>query len=70
MANTIQEAAKLLLIGLQDPDLGPSISGYEDVDWQNVYDAMTRDHVESMEICGVHDWPSVLVAALQEIADT
>lgn len=65
---TIQEAAKLLLIGLQDPDVGSSIPGYAGVDWQKVYDAMTQDHMESMQICGVHDWPSVLITALREIA--
>lgn len=65
---TAQEAAKILLDGLSDPDYGDAmIEGFRDIDWQKVYDAMTHDHEESMEICGVHDWPSLLIAALSEI---
>ena len=66
---TAQEAAKILLDGLSDPDYGDAnIQGFKDIDWQKVYDAMTHDHTESMEICGVHDWPSLLIAAFREIA--
>ena len=66
---TAQEAAKILLDGLSDPYYGDAnIQGFKDIDWQKVYDAMTHDHEESMEICGVHDWPSLLIAAFIEIA--
>lgn len=69
MSSTIQEAAKLLLIGLRDPDLGSSIAGYDDVNWHKVYSVMEQDHLENVKICGVSDWLSVLIAALDEIAD-
>jgi hypothetical protein len=66
---TAQEAAKLLLSGLEDPDYGDvNIPGFREINWQNVYDAMTEDHNESMEICGTHDWPVLLITALREIA--
>jgi hypothetical protein len=67
---TAQQAAKLLLDGLSDPDYGDGhIEGFKDINWQSVYDSMTNDHNESMEICGSHDWPSLLIAALTEIAN-
>ena len=66
---TAQEAAKLLLSGLEDPWHGDEhIPGFRDIDWQKLYTAMTEDHNESMEICGTHDWPALLVVALREIA--
>ena len=66
---TAQEAAKLLLDGFRDPDHGDAtIEGFKDINWQRLYNAMTIDHNESMEICGTHDWPVLLIVALQEIA--
>jgi hypothetical protein len=66
---TAQEAAKLLLSGFEDPWYGDEhIPGFKDIDWQRVYNAMTKDHNESMEIGGTHDWPALLVVALREIA--
>jgi hypothetical protein len=66
---TAQEAAKLLLDGLRDPDYGDAnIPGFSDIDWQKVYSEMTADHNESLEICGTHDWPATLVTALSAIA--
>ena len=66
---TAQEAANLLLSGIQDPWYGDAnIPGFADIDWQRVYSAMTADHNESMEIGGAPDWPALLVVALQEIA--
>ena len=66
---TAQEAAKLLLDGLRDPDYGDAnIPGFSDIDWKKVYSEMTEDHNESLEICGTHDWPATLVTALSAIA--
>jgi hypothetical protein len=66
---TAQEAAKLLLSGFEDPDYGDAnIPGFREINWQKVYTAMTEDHQESLDICGVHDWPSTLITALREIA--
>ena len=66
---TAQEAAKLLLDGIRDPDHGDAtIEGFKDINWQTVYDEMRWDHNESIEICGEDDWCSVLVAALSAIA--
>lgn len=66
---TAQEAAKLLLEGLRDPDHGDAmIEGFKDINWKTVYDEMRWDHKESIEICGTDDWCSVLVAALSAIA--
>lgn len=66
---TAQEAAKLLLSGIEDPWYGDEhITGFRDINWQQVYTAMTEDHNQSMEICGTHDWPALLVVALREIA--
>ena len=66
---TAQEAAKLLLDGLTDPwHSGAKIPGFDDIKWHRVYDAMDKDHDENMEISGVPDWPSVLIAALFELA--
>lgn len=66
---TAQEAAKLLLDGLTDPDYGDAmIEGFRDIDWKKVYNEMTADHEESMRICGRHDWPMTLVIALTAIA--
>ena len=62
---TAQEAAKLLLSGLEDPWYGDAnIQGFRDIDWQLVYSAMTADHNESMEIGGSPDWPFFVVAAI------
>lgn len=64
-----QEAAKILLDGLLDPDYGSdNVVGWNEVDWQKVYHEMTVDHNETMEICGVHDWPTTLTVALRVIA--
>ena len=66
---TAQEAAKLLLNGFTDPWHGDAnIPGFKDINWQKVYNAMTEDHNENMEISGRPDWPSTLIAGLQEIA--
>ena len=66
---TAQEAAKLLLSGLEDPWHGDEhIPGFRDIDWQKLYNAMTEDHNENMAIGGTHDWPSTLIVALREIA--
>ena len=66
---TAQEAAKLLLRGIQDPWYGDAnIQGFRDIDWQRVYSEMSVDYYESMKILGAPDWPALLVVALQEIA--
>ena len=66
---TAQEAAKLLFRGLEDPWHGDAhIPGFKEIDWQKVYNAMTEDHNESMEISGYPDWPALLIVALREIA--
>lgn len=65
---TVQEAAKVLLDGIRDPWHGDAnIPGFADIDWQRVYDAMTDDHNESMEICGTPDWASLMITFLEEI---
>jgi hypothetical protein len=67
---TVQEAAKLLLQGFEDPDYGDAnIPGFRDIDWQKLYTAMSEDHYESIEITGTHDWPCLLIVALREIAE-
>lgn len=62
-AITPQSAARVLHACFTNPDhpLG--------VEAQAVYDAMTADHRETLEILGpdTHDWPSVLVAAFEVI---
>ena len=66
---TAEQAAKLLLDGFQDPWHGDAnIQGFKDIDWWSVYNAMSEDHDEAMEISGVPDWASLLIAALREIA--
>lgn len=66
---TAQQAAKLLLDGIEDPWYGDEhILGFKDIDWQRVYDAMTEDHNESMAIGGTHDLPALLAVALRAIA--
>lgn len=65
---TYQEAAKTLLRGIQNPDDGDGISGFDEVKWQAVYNAMREDHAQNIAITGHDDWLSVLVAALYEIA--
>ena len=66
---TAQQAAKLLLSGIEDPWHGDAnIPGFREINWQKVYTAMTEDHRESLDICGTHDWPALLVVALREIA--
>ena len=68
---TAQEAAKLLLSGFEDPDYGDAnIPGFREINWQKLYNAMTEDHTESMEISGYPDWPALLVVALREITGT
>lgn len=65
---TVQEAAKVLLDGIRDPWHGDAnIPGFKDIDWQRVYNAMTDDHNESMEISGSHDWASLMITFLEEI---
>lgn len=63
--DAVAEAAKVLLAVLEDPD---SLPFDKHPNWQQVYDDMTADHNESMEICGCHDWPSLLTAALRALA--
>ena len=63
-AQTVQEAARVLLGVFEDPDANAP-HGF---DWQAMYDEMTADHKESMDICGAHDWPSTLIVALRAIA--
>ena len=67
---TVAEAAKVLLDVFEDP-MQNAPDGF---DWQSMYDEMTADHKESMDIGGTHDWPSTLVVALRalshEAADT
>lgn len=68
---TIQEIASYLLEAFQSPYTADNnVKGFSDVDWQHVYDAMTQDHNDSMQITGTHDWPSLLMTALQEISNT
>jgi len=46
---TAQEAAKLLLDGIRDPNHGDAtIEGFRDINWQTVYDEMRWDHNESI----------------------
>ena len=61
---TVQEAARVLLGVFEDPEANAP----QRFDWQSMYQEMTRDHNESMEICGTHDWPQTLVVALRAIA--
>ena len=61
---TVQEAARVLLGVFEDPDANAP-HGF---DWQSMYDEMTADHKESLDICGTHDWPSTLIVALRAIA--
>ena len=63
-AVTVQEAARVLLGVFEDPDANAP-HGF---DWQSMYDEMTADHKESLDICGTHDWPSTLIVALRAIA--
>lgn len=63
-APTVAEAAKVLLEALQDPDAYPGTSGI----WQAAWDAMDEDHTENLDICGVSDWPSVMIAALRSVS--
>lgn len=66
---TAQQAAKLLLSGIEDPWHGDEhIPGFKDIDWQKVYTDMTEDHNESVGIGGRYDWPALLVVALRAIA--
>lgn len=68
---TIQEIASYLLDVFESPyDADKNVKGFSDVDWQRVYGAMTRDHKDSMENTGMHDWPSLLTTALEEISNT
>ena len=63
----LREAAATILAVLEDPDSLP----YEHhPDWQAIYNAMTADHNESVEISGDswHDWPSILIAGLEVMA--
>ena len=61
----LREAAATILAVLEDPDSLP----YEHhPNWQAIYNAMTEDHNQSMEICGMHDWPSILIAGLEVMA--
>lgn len=64
MAVTVHEAARVLLGVFEDPDANAP-HGF---DWQSMYDEMTADHKESLDICGTHDWPSTLIVALRAIA--
>ncbi len=63
-AVTVQEAARVLLGVFEDP-YANAPHGF---DWQSMYDEMTADHKESLDICGTHDWPSTLIVALRAIA--
>ena len=63
--DAVAEAAKVLLAVLEDPD---SLPIEKHPNWQEVYDEMTADHFESIDICGRHDWPSTLTVALRAIA--
>lgn len=68
---TIQEIASYLLEAFESPHTADkNVKGFSDVDWNRVYGAMTQDHKESLEITGQHDWPSLLVTALEEISNT
>lgn len=61
-AITPQQAAKVLLSCFTDPNENP-------LNVKKLFDAMTEDHKESMEVCGIHDWPSLLVSAFSAIAE-
>ena len=62
----LREAAATILAVLKDPDSLP----YEHhPNWQAIYNAMTEDHNQSMEICGIHDWPSLLTSAMEVMAE-
>lgn len=61
----LRAAAATILSVLQDPD---SLPYDQHPDWQAIYNAMTDDHKENMEINGPiewHDWPSILIAGLE-----
>lgn len=60
----VAEAAKVLL----DVFEAPMHNAPNDFDWQSMYDEMSADHKESMEICGDHDWPSILTVALTALS--
>ena len=61
---TVAEAAKVLLDVFEDP-MHNAPHGF---DWQSMYDEMTADHKESIEICGHHDWPSLLTVAFRALS--
>ena len=63
----LRAAAATILAVLQDPD---SLPIEKHPDWQAIYNAMTADHNESVEISGDswHDWPSILIAGLEVMA--
>lgn len=62
----LREAAATILAVLEDPD---SLAYEHHPDWQAIYTAMTEDHNQSMEICGIHDWPSLLTSAMEIMAE-
>ena len=64
----LRAAAATILGVLHDPD---SLPYAQHPDWQAIYDAMTDDHKESVEISGDnwHDWPSILIAGLEVMAE-
>lgn len=67
---SIQDAAQVIVFAMESPfNSDNNVKGFKDIDWQSVYDKMTQDHNESIEITGIHDWPSLLMTALREIAN-
>lgn len=61
--------SSLLLQAFQDPYWADAmLPGFRGCDFQKLYDAMTEDHAQSMEIGGSHDWPSLLIAAFGVMA--
>lgn len=63
--DAVAEAAKVLLAVLEDPD---SLPIEKHPNWQEVYAEMQSDHAENIEIFGLPDWPSTLIAALRALA--
>ena len=66
----LRDCVGLLLRVLQEPDWAEAtLPGYKRIKWPIVYHAMTLDHMESMDSSRRSDWPSLLVCALESIAE-
>ena len=67
---SIQDAAQFILSAMESPyEADKNVKGFKDVNWQSVYDKMTEDHNDSIDITGFHDWHSLIMTGLREIAN-